>query len=361
VSGVSARPGAPVNQSPIVRSPAAIMARRYDDLFGELEEAFPRRGERLVELPQALETIADHLSPAGAELVPVDEHLLGRTLAEPVTLTGSATRRSDEHQVAATLEAGTVLDPLHLGVLAQAGCEEVPTRRLVRVSVLSAAAGADASADGALLQLRSELARWRVEVNNLGVVPTEDEALLKAVAEGVTSDVLCIACAGSPHASVRESARKLGSRTLVHGLLCSPGSRTVAMKRQDCLLLILPAESGSAFLMHRLVLGFSLATLFGLAPAPPRELPVDCDLPMSDRLALLIPADHVRSRRGPAVRPLGNPEAPTATDLMQATCIVYLPPHSLPCQRGDRVRVLPVTAHRPGPPMGPGDDEERPR
>ncbi len=331
------------------------MVRWYDDLVSEVEEEFPRQGERLVELPQALQTIADHLNPAGAELIPIDEQALGRVLSEPVSLAG------DEQRPAIVLEAGTVLDSLHLGVLGQAGLEEVPARRLVRVSVLSAAAGADPNADGALLQLSSELARWRVEVRNLGVVPTEDEALLRAVAEGVTSDVLCIACAESVHSSVRETARTLGSRTLVHGLLCSPGSQTVAMKRQDCLLLILPTKSGSAFLMHRLILGFSLAALSGIAPAPPRELPVDRDLPMSDRLALLIPAGHVRSRLGPAVRPVGDPKAPTLADILQATCIIYLPPHSLPCERGDRVRVLPVAVHRSGPPMGPGDDEERPR
>lgn len=327
------------------------MGRRYEDVFGELEEVFPLKGERLVELPQALRIIAERTSPVGAEPAAVDEQLLGRVLAEPVTLTGTA-------QPATILQAGTVLGSLHLGLLAQSGPERVPVRRPVRAFVLAVTAGSEQEAAALLLQLSGELTNWPVEVHSSGVAASQDEALLKAVAEGVTHDICCIASPESALSAVREATRALDCRSLFEGLLCSPVARTMAMKRWDCLVVVLPAGSLPAFLAQKLILGFALACLLGIPPAPPRELPTDRELPMSNHQALLIPATHVRSPAGLAVRPLGDPGQPTEEDFVQATCFIYHPPHALPRERLDLVRVLPVSGRQTGPPLGPSTAEE---
>jgi len=227
------------------RSHTAVMGRRYEDVFDELEEAFPLEGERLLELPQALRTIAQRTSPVGAKPAPADEQLLGRVLAEPLILTGT-------EPPATILQAGTVLGSLHLGLLAQAGFQQVPVRRPARVFALAVAATSEEEAAAPLVQLSSELGNWPVEVRSSVVVASQGEALLRAVAEGVTHDICCIASAESALSAVRVATRALDCRSLFEGLLCSPVAATKAMKRRDCLLVILPAEALPAFLAHKL-------------------------------------------------------------------------------------------------------------
>lgn len=120
------------------------------------------------------------------------------------------------------------------------------------------------------------------------------------------------------------------------------------MRRQECLLLLLPAKSVSAFVAHRLFLEFALARLSGVPPTPSIQLPTDRDLPMSGEEALLLPARLVRGRAGLTVSPLGEPGHPTIGDLIEASCLIYLPPHCLPREPGDLVHVL----HLGRPPAG---------
>jgi molybdopterin biosynthesis enzyme len=328
------------------------MASRYEEVFGELEEACPLPGERLARLPEALRILATHAGRVEAELHPVDGELAGRVLTEPVSLA------LDEGQPPVVLPPGLILTPLHVSLLAHGGLEGAPVRRQVRVCLLAVAGAAGEDLDGPLLQLSAELSSWPAEVRSLGAADPESASLLEVLAEGVVSDLCVIACSEPARPVLREAARNLGARTLFDGLLCSPGRPTFAMSRHGCLLLAFPTEPGTAFLMHQLVLGSSLASFLGIPPATTQELPAESDLPSTDREALLVPCVHVRSRLGPAARPLGVPGEPAAGDLVEATGVIYLPPHSLPRERGDLVRVLPISARRPGPPLGPSQGEE---
>ncbi len=268
------------------------MARRYEDAFSELEERFPLEGERTLELPEALRAIAEHVEPVGTQTVPVEPGLPGRILAQDVPLS-----REDQPGGATTLPAGTRLGPLHLGLLAGAGLTEVLVRRPVRVALLGAARRSDEDLRPSLLQLRSELVAWGARVDDLGVF-ADDAPLFEAVAKGVVLDLLCVVSGEAAAASVLEAGGKLGSRTLFEGLLCRPGGNTAALLRHRCLVLFLPAEACSAFLMQGLVLGFALAAFSGVPPAPTWQLPADADLPMTEDKALLVPACRVSGRLG---------------------------------------------------------------
>jgi len=328
------------------------MASRYEEVFGELEEAFPPAGGRLAELPDALRILATQAGRVEAELHAVDGELVGRVLTEPVTLD------LGRGQAPVVLPPGLILTAFHVGLLAAIGVEGAPVRRQLRVCALAVpgAPGEDLGAE--LLQLSAQLSSWPAEVRSLGAVEAESSAFLGVLAQGVVSDLCCIACSELARPTLQEAARSLGARTLFDGLLCRPGSQTFAMKRHSCLLLSFPTEPGTAFLMHQLVLGACLGSLLGIPPPATQELPSESDLPQTDREALLIPALDVRSRLGPAVRPLGAPGEPSVSDLLEATGVMYLPPHSLLRERGDLVRVLPISARRPGPPLEPSQPGE---
>ena len=328
------------------------MASRYEELFGELEEAFPSPGGRLAQLPDALRALATHGGRVEAELHPIDEQLMGRVLAEPVPLA------LGEDQQPIVLAPGLVLTAFHLGLLAAGGLEGAPVRRQVQVSVLAVPGDAGEDLDAALLQLSTQLSSWPVAVHSLGTAEAGESGLLEVLAQGVASDLCGVACSERARPALQDAARKLGARTLFDGILCSPGSQTFAMKRHASLLLSFPTDPEPAFLMHQLVLGSCLASLLGIPPAAAQELPSEGDLPQTDREALLMPAVHVRSRLGPAVKPLGAPGKPSAADVLGATGVIYLPPHSLPRERGDLVRVLPISARRAGPPVEAGPAEE---
>ena len=329
------------------------MARRYGDVFGELEEQFPLPGERQVGLAHALRAIANHLQPVGAELVPVGPGLTGRVLAQnlPVDV--------DDHAQAPTvIQAGTVLGPLHLGLLAPAGLAEVPVRRCVRVGALGAGTTADQDLRPALLTVTSELEALGAQVEELGVLTGGETSFLEAVAQGVASDLFCVVAAEGAADAVLGAARKLGARTLFERILCQPGGDMVALARGQCLVLVFPTEGGGALLLHRLVLAFSSAALTGVPPAPPQQLPADTDLPMTQDDAVLVPALHVAGRAGLMVRPLGEPGRPTAKNLLEATCVIYLPAHSLPCGPGDLVQVLSLSPAQAGPLLSATSAEE---
>lgn len=328
------------------------MPSRYEELFGELEEAFSLPGGRLAELADALRTLATHGGRVEAELHPVDEQLIGRVLTEPVPLTLGKDRQP------VVLAPGLVLTAFHLGLLAAGGLEGAPVRRQVQVCVLAVPGDTGENLEAALLQLSTQLSSWPVAVHSPGVAEPGERGLLEVLAEGVASDLCCIACSEEARPVLQEAARNLGARTLFEGLLCFPGGQTFAMKRHASLLLSFPTEPEPAFLMHQVVLGSCLASLLGIPPAAAQELPSEGDLPQTDQEALLIPAVHVRSRLGPAVKPLGAPGKPSAADLLEATGVIYLPPHSLPRERGDLVRVLPISARRPGPPLEASPAEE---
>ena len=336
------------------------MARSYEELFGELEEEFPLEGERRVELPQALESITEHLHPVEVEMLPPSVGLLGRVLAQAISL--AAVKGASP-----ALEAGTVLEHFHLGPLTEAGLAEVAVRRRPSVATLLVGETPDRELSAPFLPLVSRLtslaalSAWSPEVQELGTVPAEGEALWRALAQGVSADLLCVVVGEPKHLAVRETTRKLGARILFAGLPCQPGGLTGALLRQNCLLLLLAVQSYADSLLHRLLLDSALGVLTGIPPAPPQQLPTERDLPLTGAEGVLIPASLVRNRVGLTVRPLGEIGHPSEANVREAVSVIYLPPHSLPREQGDAVTVLSLSSQRLATPPAPDKPEEPPR
>jgi molybdopterin molybdotransferase len=228
--------------------------------------------------------------PGGADCVQLQENCMidaqGRVsvmtdlrVGDNIRLQGNEIRAG-----ALLLAAGTVLDPIALGVLASQGITQVSVWRRPRVALLSS--GDELAGEGATLGpgqifdsnrvvLAALLERLGCEVIDLGRVP-DDPVLLRAALTGVESADLIISSAG---VSVGEAdcigalLRESGDVKLWK-LAIKPGKPFTFGHVGTVPLLGLPGNPGSALVTFLLLARPYLLTRMGVARVEPMRLPV---------------------------------------------------------------------------------------
>ncbi|WP_336335242.1 gephyrin-like molybdotransferase Glp [Pseudomonas putida] len=228
--------------------------------------------------------------PAGADCVQLQENCTidaqGRvSVLTPLRRGDNIRPQGNEIRAGAPLlAAGTVLNPLALGVLAAQGISQVPVLRRPRVALLSS--GDELAAEGATLGpgqihdsnrvvLATLLERLGCEVIDLGCVP-DDPRLLRAALAGIEGAELIISSAGVSvgDADCIGALLREAGEVKLWKLAIKPGKPFTFGHIGAVPLLGLPGNPGSALVTFLLLARPYLLARMGVARVEPMRVPV---------------------------------------------------------------------------------------
>ncbi len=209
--------------------------------------------EETVDLPDRGEVRILQAVPAGKNVAP----------------RGSDVRRGD-----VVVHAGTFISPAVIGVLASAGCSEVPVFPRVRVAIvttgtelvdpsLKPAPGQIRNSNGPMLTEQVRAAGC--EPLPLGIARDDPDVLLKALSAGLESDMLLVTGGVSMgDLDLVESVfADLGVQTLFDKVAIKPGKPTVFGRRGDTLVFGLPGNPVSVLTVFEILVRPALKKRMG--------------------------------------------------------------------------------------------------
>ncbi|MDH0301624.1 MULTISPECIES: gephyrin-like molybdotransferase Glp [unclassified Pseudomonas] len=228
--------------------------------------------------------------PAGADCVQLQENceVDGQGRVSSLTLL----RRGDNIRAqgneiragAALLAAGTVLDPIALGVLASQGITQVPVLRRPRVALLSS--GDELAAQGARLApgqihdsnrvlLSALLARLGCEVIDLGCLPDDPQHIRAALLQAAGADLIVSSAGVSVgDADCIGTLLRESGEVRLWKLAIKPGKPFTFGYIDRVPFLGLPGNPGSALVTFLLLARPYLLARMGVARVQPMRMPV---------------------------------------------------------------------------------------
>lgn len=261
--------------------------RRADYALGKTfaivgESAAGKAYPRVVEAGQAVRIFTGAPVPAGADLVVIQE--------EAVRDGGAVRFEAGEHPKAnirtaggdfqagdVLLDAGVVIDPWRLSLVASAGLAQVPVARRPRVAIL--ATGDELVAPGATprpdqiyesgsFSLAALIGAWGGEAFRLGAQGDNADAIAAAVAPVEADLIVTIGGASvGDHDLVKPALRTLGLALTVETVALRPGKPTWFGTLEDSRRVLgLPGNPASALVCAELFLKPLLAALTGADP-----------------------------------------------------------------------------------------------
>ncbi len=215
-----------------------------------------------------------------------EENVGGSAIFARPARTGENVRKAGEdmRKSALLLRQGTKIGAGQIGVLAALGMHEVPVLALPRVAHV--ATGSELVAywqtpkagqirDSVGPMLRSALQGLGLDMQSMGIVPDNAEALAKAVDKALAFDV-CLITGGvsvGKYDGVREILQQAGVETLFWKVDMKPGKPIYFGRRKDTLVFGLPGNPLSAlvgfeFFVKPLLLRWIGEPLGGIKPRP---------------------------------------------------------------------------------------------
>ena len=297
--------------------------------------------------------------PDGADLVVMQEDMA--RMGDQVRLAGPIETRPGKHVRQAgedfeagqrLMQAGDLLTPAALALLAMAGHAQVPVRRKVRVALLSTGnelvAPGHALASGQIpasngLMLQSLLQAGACEINDLGIVRDDRGATEHAFAQAVQSADLVISTGGASvgdHDLVKPALEALGARIDFWKIAMRPGKPLMAGSVGDAVLLGLPGNPVSAFVTALLFARPLIAHLAGARHPLPQYEAAELASPLP---AVAKRTDHIRAvlEQG-RVTPIGLNDSAALLALSRANALIIRPAGAGPAASGDRVNILRI-------------------
>ena len=258
---------------------------------------------------------------------------------------------SDFARGATLLGSGTWLGPAQIALAVLGGHGHLPVRRRPRIALLST--GNELVAPGLPAppgflpssnapMLAAMLAALPCDVQDLGIVPDNLDAMVDAMARASAADIIVTTGGASvgDHDLVRPAFLRAGGQLDFWKIRMRPGKPLAAGRLGDAMFLGLPGNPVSAFVTGFLFL-MPLIRHIGGAASP---LPVTMDA----RLASPLPAtgdrdDYLRAfrREGGIVSVTSQDSAATASMAM-ADCLILRPAGSPPAASGQAVTILPL-------------------
>jgi molybdopterin molybdotransferase len=297
--------------------------------------------------------------PEGANTVAMIERCRvdgDHVLIEGVTVPGRHIARRGEDVTAGSVAvpAGRAIQGATVGVLAGVGASKVTVHRPPRVTVMAtgdelvehdAVPAPHQIREGNRQTVMAMLRSLRAVTVNGGLVADTEEAIRGAVRAAASSDVIVLSGGVSKgkYDLVQPVLAELGMETIFHGVRAKPGKPVLFGRLKGALVLGLPGNPVSTYVMAVLLLLPAVRALAGLAHPRTRTL--------SARLKGHLPATGSRTTYHPAV--LSGQQGGTAevfpvswrgsgdlTGYSQSNCLIRTESDAPPAEDGTHVRVL---------------------
>jgi molybdopterin molybdotransferase len=339
------------------------------DLPAEGERAFEVLGtswagrpfEGAVAAGQCARIMTGATLPAGTDTVVMQEHVRiedGRAVIAGGHRPGQNRREAGEDIRAGevAVEAGTLLRPAQLGLIASVGVGRVDVRRRPRVAIFSTgdelrgvgeSLGPGQIYDSNRYSLYGMVARLGLEVVDLGVVRDTPEATLAAFEEAAARADAIVTSGGVSVGEadfVVETLERFG-RVGFWKVAMKPGKPIAFGHVRDALFFGLPGNPVSAMVTFYQLVQPALQALSGAVPRdPPLLLDATCQTKLKKKAGRL---EFQRGilERGPdgryLVRGVGHQGAGVLRSMAEANCFIVLPLEQETIQPGADVQVQP--------------------
>lgn len=297
--------------------------------------------------------------PQGADSVIMQEDVTvtdaGMTLKTDLAIPlGKHVRRAGEDFMAGQriAEAGTLLTPATLALIAMAGHGTVTVRRPVRIALISTGdelaplgtplGDAQIPASNALM-LQALLASCACAVEDLGIIPDDQKAIERGFAQAAQTADLIISTGGASvgdHDHVKPALEAVGADIDFWKIAMRPGKPLMAGTLGNAVVLGLPGNPVSAFVTAILFAKPLIAQMAGARTVRAIPEPAILDAPLP---AVPNRTDHVRATldQGRAL-PVGLNDSAALLALSRANALIVRPAGSPAALPGDVVQVIRI-------------------
>lgn len=269
-----------------------------------------------------------------------------------ITRRGSHIRNGD-----LVLDRGIRLTPLAMGAAAAAGAARVSVYQIPKVAILTTGdelVSIDQKPQNAQIRNSNESLLTALVVSahtipvSLGVVGDDKEKLKRKVAEGLSSDVLCITGGISMGSFdyVPEILESCGAEILVHKVAIKPGRPIIfATGPMGTLIFALPGNPASALVGFELLVRPVLAEMQGCRVGWPVPIRAKLKGPLSatrDRQSYFPARAKVDEVGQWAVEPLSWKGSGDSFGMARANALIERPPNTPSASVGESVFILPL-------------------
>jgi molybdopterin molybdotransferase len=270
---------------------------------------------------------------------------------------GAHVRRAGEDVSEGDLlvEAGTVLGPRHLGLLASVGRATVRSRPRPRVVVLSTGSelrepgtdlGPDSIYDGNSWLLAAAARQAGAIAYRVGIVPDEPRAFLSALNDQLVRADLVVTSGGVSQGDfdvVKEALSPLGS-VWFGPVAMQPGKpQGFGVVGEDQVpIFTLPGNPVSAYISFEMFVLPALRKLMGKAPysRPTTRARLTHGVSSPAGRRQFLRGSFERGRGGPTVSPVGGPGSHLIGGLADSNALIVVPEDTTSLPAGEMVQVL---------------------
>ena len=261
-------------------------------------------------------------------------------------------RGAEVRQDAVISRAGERLTPQLTGMALALGLSQVMVVRPPRLTLV--APGDELLPPGAPLQpgkkwcsniyaLDVRAQALGCATTNLGIVPDALEALVAALHQGLSSDVIIIlgASGRGDHDFAARAMAAIGAETIFRGVAMAPG-RGVALAICDQTLIFgLPGSPWAAFITFEVLVRLAIQAMLGQRPSRPMPARLTTAMHVRRGFTHIIPARLQPGTEGMDAFPLGDLHQVAQAEA-DTLGFVLVPPHRRRLLAGTRVSVLPA-------------------
>lgn len=251
------------------------------------------------------------------------------------------------------LEAGTILGPAELGLLASLGVALVPVRRKPRVSILSTGdelvepgqpLGPGQIRDSNRYSLMAALSRLDVEVVWQGIAPDERDALTVILQERIADSDVVITSGGVSMGELDLVKVLLGELATVHfrRVFLKPGKPLNFATSGKTLIFGLPGNPVSALVSFELFIRPALAKMTGRPDGDAPRVPVTLlhDTPPTDRIEFQRAKVSVDATGRLVAQTTGGQQSSRLASFTGANALLVIPPRGDVYRAGETVDAL---------------------